>query len=351
VLIEDFVNHRLCGEFATDYSMASTTLLFDLKSRSWSDELIDRGGIDGRLLCPPHPAGTVLGEVHDKAAAETGLAAGTPVVLGGHDYCCGCLPTGAFKPGVVLDVLGTWEMVVATLDEPVLTTAGLEMGVLVDCHVARDKFTVMGATVSADMLEWFKRELGGGESERAGGGDGATWDLLVELAGQSPAGSNGVFFLPHMSGSHCPVLDPKSAGTFAGLRNTSTRADLMRSIIEGISYQSHQIVRAFERNMSVTSDDIVAIGGPTNNELLMQTKADLIGKPVRVPEVEESVPLGAAILAGIGAGVYQGEEEAFGQVNREGKLYRPVPESHQRYRELYAHYEKLYPSIREFYRG
>ena len=343
------MNFQLCGEFATDYSMASTTLLFDLKRRSWSEDLIDRSGIDGGLLCPPHPAGTVLGTVHEQAAAATGLSVGTPVVLGGHDYCCGCLPTGAFKPGVVLDVLGTWEMVVATLDEPVLTPAGREMGVLVDCHVAKDKYTVMGATVSADMLEWFKREFGHKETELVDGDDNAVWDLLIELARQSPVGGNGVFFLPHLSGSHCPVLDPKSAGTFAGLRNTNTRGDLMRSIIEGINYQSHQIVRCFESNMAVRSDHIVAIGGPTNNELLMQTKADIIGKPIRIPDVEESVPLGAAILAGIGVGVYQSEEEGFEQVNREGKVYDPDPESHELYQELFRRYEGLYPVMMGFY--
>jgi len=351
VLIEDFVNYQLCGEFATDFSMASTTLLFDLKKRGWSDDLLSRSGINGDLLCQPHPAGTVIGTVHGRAAAVTGLAAGTPVVLGGHDYCCGCLPTGAFKPGVVLDVLGTWEMVVAAMDEPVLTSAGQQMGVLVDSHVAKDKYTVMGATVSADMLEWFKREFAHKETDQAKDDDNATWDLLVELAGQSPVGSNGVFFLPHMSGSHCPILDPKSAGTFAGLRNTNSRGDMMRAIIEGINYQSHQIVRGFESNMGVKSDHIVAIGGPTNNKLLMQTKADIIGKLIQIPDVEESVPLGAAILAGIGAGVYQDEEEAFTQVNRPGKSYAPDADAHAQYEELFGRYEGLYPAMAGFYNG
>lgn len=351
VLIEDFINYQLCGEFATDHSMASTTLLFDLKSRSWSGELIERGGIDPDLLCPPHPAGTVLGHVHPKAAAATGLAEGTPVVLGGHDYCCGCLPTGAFQPGVVLDVLGTWEMVVAALDEPVLTPAGREMGALVDCHVARDKFTVMGATVSADMLEWFKREFGEKERELGTPGGKTDWELTIELAERSSLGANGVFFLPHMSGSHCPNLDPKSAGAFAGLRNIHTRADLLRSVIEGISYQSFQIVKAFEENMSVRDDRIVAIGGPTNNRLLMQTKADIMGKAIQVPAVEEAVPLGAALLAGIGAGVYRDEEDAFRQVNRDGRNYEPDAKSHVLYRELYRQYEKLYPSMKSFYNG
>jgi xylulokinase len=235
-------------------------------------------------------------------------------------------------------------MVVAALDKPVLTPAGREMGVLVDCHVARDKFTVMGATVSADMLEWFRREFG--ES-----GEKTDWEHIIALAEQSSIGSNGIFFLPHMSGSHCPVLDPKSAGTFAGLRNVHTRGDLLRSIIEGISFQSFQIVKAFEENMSVRDERIVAIGGPTNNRLLMQAKADLIGKPIQVPDVEEAVPLGAAILAGIGAGVFGNEEDAFQQVNREGQNYEPDAESHEKYRKLYRQYERLYPSVKGFYNG
>ena len=115
VLIEDFVNFMLCGALATDYSMASTTLLFDQRRQAWSDELVATSGIRRDLLCDPHPSGTVLGQVHTAAADATGLPAGTPVVLGGHDYLCGALPTGAFRPGVVCDVTGTWEMVVAAI--------------------------------------------------------------------------------------------------------------------------------------------------------------------------------------------------------------------------------------------
>ncbi|MHC4240324.1 MAG: FGGY-family carbohydrate kinase, partial [Planctomycetota bacterium] len=121
LLIEDFVNFMLCGEHATDYSMASTTLLFDQSKRQWSDELINTAGINKELLCDPKLSGTVLGQVHGQASEKTGLAKGTPVVLGGHDYSCGCLPTGAFVPGIILDVIGTWEMVVTALDQPLLS--------------------------------------------------------------------------------------------------------------------------------------------------------------------------------------------------------------------------------------
>jgi xylulokinase len=343
LLIEDYVNFMLCGETATDYSMASTTLLFDQRTRAWNDDFLQRSGIDRSLLCDPHPAGTLIGRVHAAAAVATGLKIGTPVVLGGHDYCCGCLSTGAFEPGVLLDVLGTWEMVVSALREPVLTPEVQRMGVLVDSHVARDRYAVMGATVAADMLEWFKREIGlppaggeGGESEWAG---------LIGLASRSPIGSNGVFFLPHMSGSFCPVLDPASAGAFVGLRNIAGRGDLFRAVIEGLNYQFLEIIRAFGRGLGVKSDRIVAIGGPTKNRLWMQGKADVTGLVVEVPDMEEAVPLGAAILAGIGTGVYRDEQEAFSHVYRPGTSYVPDPQAHARYRELYERYEALYPAL------
>lgn len=349
VLIEDFINFMLCGELATDFSMASTTLLFDQSTRSWSEELLRRAEIDSRLLCDPKPAGTVLGEVHQAAARLTGLEAGTPVVLGGHDYSCGCLPTGAYRPGVVLDVLGTWEMVVAALDQPILTRDVQQLGVLVDSHVARDKHAVMGATVAADNLEWARREFCGEEERRAVAEGGSVWDSIVDLAERSPVGSNGVFFLPHMSGSHCPVLDHTSAGAFVGLRNLATRGDLLRALIEGLNFQFTQIVRAFENRLRVTSDRIEAIGGPTKNRFWMQNKADVSGTAVMVPDLEEAVSLGAAILAGIGAGIYRNEDDAFERVHRAGKVYEPDPANHERYQELSARFEKLHPSLRPFY--
>ena len=349
VLIEDFINFMLCGEYATDYSMASNTLLFDQRTRTWNDELLELSGIDSSLLCDPKPSGTVLGTVHKAAAERTGLKQGTPVVLGGHDYSCGCLPTGAFEPGVVLDVMGTWEMVVAALNEPVLTPDVLNMGVLMDSHVARDKYAAMAATVAGDMLEWFKREHGTEERIKAEAGDGIDWDLLTALSASAPLGSNGIFFLPHMSGAHCPTPDAASAGAFVGLRNNTSRADMLRAMIEGLNYEFLQIVRSFEAYLNIKSDKIVAIGGPTRNHFWMQNKADVAGITVEVPDIDEAVPLGAAILAGIGTEVYADEQDAFQKVYRPGKAYQPDTEAHEKYTALYARYQTLYPALKQFY--
>jgi xylulokinase len=347
LLIEDFVNFMLCGRMATDYSMASTTLLFDQRRRTWSDELLAIAGIDRRLLCEALPAGTVLGGVHAQAAAETGLPQRTPIVLGGHDYCCGALPTGAFRPGVLLDVTGTWEMVVAAIRQPVLTPEVRRMGALVDSHVARDTWTVMGAAVAAEMLEWFRREFGEPERRKAATEGGVDWDYLMQSAEESPPGARGTMFLPHMSGSHCPVVDHRSLGAWVGLRNTATRGDVLRALIEGLDYQFLQILRGFESALGVRPDKIVAVGGPTRNAFWMQNKADVVGRAIEVPELDEAVPLGAAILAGIGVGIYRDEEDAFRQVYRPGRIYHPRPELTAQYARWFEVFAELYPALRD----
>jgi xylulokinase len=346
LLIEDFVNFMLCGAYATDYSMASTTLLFDQRRQDWSDELLEISGIDRRWLCDPMPSGSVLGEVHARAAEATGLPEGTPVVLGGHDYCCGALPTGAFRPGVVLDVTGTWEMVVAALPQPVLTPEVQRMGILVDSHVARGVWAAMGATVAAEMLEWFRREYGVEEGRKAETQGGTDWDYLMQAAAAAAPGAGGAMFLPHMSGSHCPVVDHRSLGALVGLRNIATKGDVLRAIIEGLDYQFLEVLRGFESGLGVQPDRIVAIGGATHNEFWMQNKADVVGRPIEVPRLDEAVPLGAAILAGIGVGLYEDEQDAFRRVYQPGRLYEPDPELAPKYAERFETFRQIYPALK-----
>ncbi len=248
LLIEDFVNFMLCGREATDYSMASCTLLFDQATRRWSEQLLRLSGIDGSLLCDPRPSGTVLGEVTRTAAEATRLPEGTPVVLGGHDYLCGALPVGALSPGVFLDVSGTWEVVQATIPRPVLTPELRSIGATVECHVARDMYSVMGAAISAEMLEWHRRELGSEARARAAARGCADWETHMEEAAASPVGSRGVMFLPHMGGSGCPVVDSRSMGALVGLSGSATRGDLLRALIEGLDYQLLDIIREMKRN-------------------------------------------------------------------------------------------------------
>ncbi|HSG19055.1 MAG TPA: FGGY family carbohydrate kinase [Anaerolineae bacterium] len=345
LLIEDFLNFMLCGVRATDHTMASCTLLFDQSRRDWSEEILSQAGIERRLLCDAYPSGTLLGEVTSEAAGATGLPAGTPVVLGGHDYLCGALPVGAFSPGVVLDVTGTWEIVLAAIPAPILTSEVQRLGVTVETHVARDAYAVWGGAVASDMLEWYRKEYGLKAQQRAIKEGGEDWDYLMAEASASPAGARGVMFLPHMSAAGCPVVDARSLGAFVGLSNFAESGDMLRAIIEGLDYQVLDIVTAFKSGLGINPDRLVAVGGATRNQFWMQNKADIVGLPIEVPEVEEATPLGAAILAGIGIGLYRDEQEAFERVHKPGETYLPDPKLAPKYAEWYQIYKQLYPVL------
>jgi xylulokinase len=221
------------------------------------------------------------------------------------------------------------------------------MGILVDSHVARGKWTAMGATVAADMLEWFRKEHGQEAQRRAAAEGGVDWDYLMETAAASPPGARGVMFLPHMSGSHCPVVDHRSLGAWVGLRNIATRGDMLRAVIEGLDYQFLQVVQGFESAVGARPERIVAIGGAVNNRFWMQNKADVLGKPIEVPELDEAVPLGAAILAGIGVGIYRDEQDAFQQVYKPGPVYEPNAELHAKYAEWFGTFGQIYPALKD----
>jgi xylulokinase len=359
LLIEDFLNFMLCGRRATDYSMASCTLLFDQRKLDWSEELLRLSGIDRRLLCDAHPSGTPLGEVHAAAAKATGLPEGTPVVLGGHDHLCGALPVGAFRPGVVLDVTGTWESVLTATPQPVLNPQLPKMGMTVQAHVAKGMHVVWGGNVAADMLEWFRRQFGDAfgrasvslaqANTHEGKRDAcptADWPTMMAVAAASPPGARRVMFLPHMSAAGCPVVDQQSMGAFVGLSNLVTAGDMLRAVIEGLDYQFLDIVTAMESLGALHAPyKVIAVGGATRNEFWMQNKADVTGRPIEVPAVEEATPLGAAILAGIGLGIYRDEQDAFERVYQPGKVFEPDPEVSKRYAEWFPIYRGLYPAL------
>ncbi|RPI87600.1 MAG: hypothetical protein EHM41_04355 [Chloroflexi bacterium] len=346
LLIEDFLNFMLCGRMATDYTMASCTLLFDQRKLDWSEELLVKSGIERRLLCDAFPSGTLLGEVTAAASKATGLPAGTPVVLGGHDYLCGALPVGAFRPGVVLDVTGTWEIVLTAISEPVLTPQVQKCGMTVETHVARNTYAAWGGAVAADMLEWYRKEYGFITKQHTEEAGSAGWDDLIAQASASPAGSRGVMFLPHMSAAGCPAVDARSLGAFVGLSNFVQKGDVLRAMIEGLDYQVLDIIEALKCSLGINPECLVAVGGATRNSFWMQNKADIAGLPVEVPEVEEATPLGAAILAGIGTNLYKDEQEAFERVYKPGKTYHPNPELASKYQEWYQIYQQLYPVLK-----
>ena len=298
LLIEDFVNYMLCGVAATDYTMASCTLLFDQRKLTWSDEMLALSGIDRRLLCDAFPSGTVLGGVTPAAAEATGLAAGTPVVLGGHDYLCGALPVGAITAGRH-----------PGRERHLGDRAGVHSRAGVDPRSATDRCDGGGARGAQPLrrLGWrglvrhagvvsqgvrLRGEASSRAVQRCGLG------LPDGRRGQVTGGRAGAMFLPHMSGAGCPVVDSRSLGGFVGLSSFVTKGDMLRAVIEGLDYQFLDIVRTMQNDMGVPFEKLVVVGGAVRNKFWMQNKADMVGLTIEAPAVEDGVAAGRGHVGG-----------------------------------------------------
>jgi xylulokinase len=168
----------------------------------------------------------------------------------------------------------------------------------------------------------------------------------MEEAAASPAGSRGVMFLPHMGGAGCPVVDSRSLGGFTGLSATATRGDMLRALIEGLDFQLLDIIQEMKKNVGFDVRTLVAAGGAVRNGFWMQNKADMIGRSIEVPDVEDASPLGAAMLAGIGVGIYRDEKDAFERVRKPARTYHPDLRVTSRYAELFPLYKSLYPALK-----
>jgi xylulokinase len=337
LLIEDFVNFKLCGVRATDPSMASCMLLFDQKRRQWSEELISASGIPRRLLPEVRPSGTLLGSVHADAARVTGLPQGTPVVLGGQDHLCGALPVGAHRPGVVSNVMGSWENLIATVPRPECSWTLGRAGVCVQAHVAPERTAVWGGSPSASALTWFREVTG--DADRP-------WDEVVaEGERESKPGAGGVIFLPYLSAAACPVNDGRAAGAFIGLLNTTRKNDLFRAVIEGLNYQFLHILRTMEGCMGTRFARVVASGGATRNAFWLQNKADIAGMDVEVSDIQDTSPLGAAMLAGVALGIWHDLDDAAARVKGSTRIFHPNPALTARYEPLFEVYRALAPAL------
>ncbi|NLW71777.1 MAG: hypothetical protein GXY37_02665 [Chloroflexi bacterium] len=345
LIIEDYVNYKLTGKYSTDFTDASPTLLFDQSSLTWSDELLNLSGIEKDLLPTPQPCGRFIGEVTREAAERTGLPQGTPIFQGGHDYLVGTVAAGAISPGMFLDVTGTWELVITPTTTPHWDAKVRELGLTVESHAAPGMYCMWAGGTAASMLEWYKDQMGEDAQIKAQDSRRNVWSILMEEASKSSPGANGVMFLPHFNGAASPILDPRSLGAFIGLNDTTKKADLIRAVIEGLDFAFLDMLKAVELGSGLKADTITAIGGGTRNEFWMQNKADVSGRPVATLKIEDATALGAAILAGVGVGVYRTLEEAVKRVIKPGKTFYPDLNLTQKYGDLFELYQDLYPAL------
>ncbi len=306
----DFAAYKLSGCKAMDYSLASRTLLLDLSKKQWSTELIELSGLQQVQLPELVPSSTVVGYVTKTASKETGLPEGTPVCAGGHDHVCAALALGIQNVGTLLDSMGTAEGVFVSMARPIsdpnITAKGVGQGI----HVVPNRsYAMAGVNFSGGSLDWV-RELLFSDLEKVDG-----YEALVRSAKDIAIGSGGVFFLPHLRQANSPYYDAKARGAFLGLTSDVKAGQLARAVFEGLAYEFQQVQDNLIQTFGIDIHTTLATGGGTRNNLLMKIKASLAGKAIHIPNVDEASCLGAAMLAGIGSGVYSSFEAAAEQIS------------------------------------
>jgi xylulokinase len=347
--VEEYVNWRLSGEFATDYSIASRTLAFDQTRLDWSPTMLDAAGIPASLFSTPHPAGTAVGRVTGEAATATGLRTGTLVVTGGHDHLCGSLAAGVVGPGAFLESIGTAEACLMVSDHFSPSPALLKGGFCTYAHVIAGQYvTMFGLNSSGGLVEWLVTKLWPPIDSSREARD-RSFEAGRVAAALVSAGSDGVFWLPYLAGASAPWDDERARACVVGLTGAHTSGHLYRALLEGFGYWLRESVDILGGIVNQRlGERIMVIGGGSRSTLWMQVKADVTGRAVSVVDVPEATALGAALLAGIGAGEFATAAEAATAVRRPATVYEPDPARHAKYTRLYEDvFESVYPALRE----
>src|SRR5689334_9073353 len=336
LLPKDYVRYTLTGEFASEVSDASGTAVFDVVRRRWSFEIMDGLGLDREILPPCYESPEISSAISSQAAAVTGLKAGTPVAGGGGDQAASAVGNGIVAPGIVSCTLGTSGVVFAHMEKVAYDPAGR---VHTFCHAVRNKWHVMGVTQGAGLsLQWFRNRLA----------PGTGYDALTAEAAESPAGAQGLFWLPYLMGERTPHLDALARGGWIGVTASHTRADLIRAVIEGVSYSQRDCLDIIE-NLGVQVNSVRASGGGAKSAFWRQLLADILGKRMVTLATQEGSAYGAALLALVASGEYASVPEVCRAAIREVNSVEPQPAAAEFYRRGHAIYQSLYPALRPFY--
>ncbi len=338
MLPKDYVRFRLTGERATDMADASGTLLLDVAHRRWSHEVLQAAGMDESLLPRLFESSEICGKVSPSGAAATGLQPGTPVVAGAGDQAAGAVGMGIVAPGAVSATIGTSGVVFAATDRPALDPKGR---LHTFCHAVPGRWHLMGVTQAAGLsLRWFRDRFGA-----AGNEDGRdAYERLTAEAAALPPGSDGLLWAPYLMGERTPHLDPNARAALIGLTASHTRGHVVRAILEGVAFSLRDSFTLFAE-MGVPVRNIRLGGGGARSPLWRQIQADVYGREVEVLEAEEGAAYGAAILAGVGAGVWSSVDTACSEVVKVAQRVAPQPAVVERMNASYAAYRRIYPAV------
>lgn len=326
-----YIAYKLTGKFTQDKSQLYGIQFFSLHKMEYDRELASALGLSTDLIPELYDCDAVIGGVSAETSAITGLKEGTPVVAGGLDAACGTLGAGVYKPGQTQEQGGQAGGMSICIDSSLA-----HKSLILSTHVVPGMYLLQGGSVGGGgVLKWFRQELAKGMS----------FDEITAEAENIPAGAEGVVFLPYMAGERSPIWDPDAKGVFYGLGYDKTRGHMIKAVLESVAFSLEHNMRIAE-SVGAYADTLNAMGGAANSRFWTQIKADVTGKRFEVPMSDTATTLGAAILAGIGCGVYGSYEEAVSRTITITRVHEPDMENHEKYKKYMELYLELYDDLK-----
>lgn len=336
-----FIAYRLTGNVSMDISQAYGLHCFDMRNGRMDETMCKELGIDSSLLPALSACHEIIGGVSEQAARQTGLLAGTPVVAGGLDAACSTLGAGVLRAGQTQEQGGQAGGMSICIDQYCA-----DPRLILGYHVVPDRWLLQGGTTGGGgAMRWFEREFADFERRTALEKGGSSFAFLDALAEQIPAGSEGTVFLPYLAGERSPIWDNDAQGVYFGLDYSKTKAHLVRALMEGVAYSLRHNLEIAE-SVGATIETLRATGGSANSRLWTQIKADVTGKDIEVPQSDLATPLGAAILAGVGVGVYASFDEAVEKTVLVKRTQKHTDQDNRAYDAGYQIYRQLYEQLK-----
>lgn len=343
---KDAIVSRLTGNFVTDPSDASGMNLYDLEQGTWSNEIMGAAGLEPNKLPDLKPSTAVVGEVLPSIADEVGLASSTPVVIGGGDGCCAATGAGVIQEGRAYNYVGSSSWIALATDKPIYDPT---MRTFTWAHLIPNMFSPCGTMQAAGAsYAWARNELAPLEVQLAKEQNISSYELMNQTAEGSPVGAKGLLYLPYLLGERSPRWNPKARGAFIGLDIRHTRADMIRSVLEGITLNLKIILDALTIQ-GTTIDAMRVIGGGAKGKLWNQIMADVYGVPVqRLTILEEATSLGAAVAGGVGVGLYK-DFSIVERMNPIASTVEPNPTTGETYNKLLKVFDAAYHALEPVY--
>jgi xylulokinase len=344
MLYGDYILYKLGKVTAIDYSLASRTMAFNVTGKIWERSILDAAGIEETMFSKAVPAGTVVGNIDREVASEFGLPDDVLLVAGGHDQVCAAIGAGVIREGSAIDGIGSVECITPTFNKPLLNKQMLDNNYPCVPH-ARDGMYATYAFnfTGGSLLKWYRDNFAAEEKLEAARRGISVYSLLDMQADKRPS---DILVLPHFAGSGSPHFDSSSKGAIVGLSFDTTRGQLYRAVLEGVTYEMYYNIECLE-NAGVKIDQLRAVGGGAKSDIWLQIKSDIMNIPIITLNIDEAGTLGTVMLAGIATGVYSSLADAAGKLVKLKKEFLPNKETHEIYLEKYNRYQKMYRLVKE----